>query len=577
MNDNPNINPEDIDLDEEIDDVLERDIEGPSELYKEMKQNIGICQNCGKAFEQGFRTDKKTGKRYFNKYKYCYDCRHKMNRSLPKEKVVSIKYNPYEWQKKFHASKAKYKVVSGAARTGKDYSFDKEFDEKFVNMLNEDRPYSLIPRVHGWVVGPTYKLLAQIERNFMGDFPRELVVNYDKENHVIETINGGLIEFRSADDPDSLVSVGLDICYITEAARIKQLDVVIGNITDRIESPGRGPNGDGGLLLVNSSPRGRTYFNTICKWGEIESPSHRPFWETWYVSRWDNPSFAAKRYKYKNSQTGKWDRETPERAGDRTYEEDLMLSRSDRQYREDILGLPSDQDGSQFPNFREYAVIDKPNLPKEELKEYKQRILTPVPGYTYSIGFDPAKYIDGSCLTVYCENTGEAVQMKKLQNVAFSVQINVYIKELVEKWNHAIVRYGKTGLGEALEDLFIQAGLSYIAYPEQGHNKEKLVENLTTLVKSGRFKIHNLDDTTELAIREFEDYIYEMSPKNQTIVYHNGTVGFHDDFVSSSYFATADVVSGNTEDLVNSTFDMNDFKLLQNKYNTNKRMAGSFF
>ena len=31
-----------------------------------------------------------------------------------------------------------------------------------------------------------------------------------------------------------------------------------------------------------------------------------------------------------------------------------------------------------------------------------------------------------------------------------------------------MVRYGKTGLGEALEDLFIMAGIAAEAYPEQG-------------------------------------------------------------------------------------------------------------
>lgn len=259
-----------------------------SKLYEETKKNTGICQECGQPFVQGYRINPKTKEKMFNKYKFCSKCRSKLDKkNTEKEKQVAIKYNPYPWQKKFHASKARFKVVSGAARSGKDYSFDKEFTEDFVDMLNEDRDYSLIPRVHGWIVGPTYKILAQIERNFMKNFPRELVESYDKESHVIETINGGLIEFRSADDPDSLVSVGLDIVYITEAARIKDFDIVIGNLTDRIESPGRGKNGRGGYVLINSSPRGRTYFNEVCKWGVQGGPKQRPEWETWYISRWD--------------------------------------------------------------------------------------------------------------------------------------------------------------------------------------------------------------------------------------------------------------------------------------------------
>lgn len=553
--------------------------EGSSPGLSELKKNTCICADCGKPFEQGFRINEKTGDKIFNKYKYCPKCRNKkIKTGEEKQRNVSIRYNPYPWQKKFHASKARFKVVSGAARSGKDYSFDKEFTTKFVDMLNEDRSYSLIPRVHGWVVGPTYKILSQIERNFMSNFPRELVVNYDKETHTIDTINGGLIEFRSADDPDSLVSVGLDICYITEAARVKQFDVVIGNITDRLDSPGRGPNGTGGLMLINSSPRGRTFFNEVCKWGIEGGSKQRPDWETWYISRWDNPTFADRRYKVFDKRIGKWVErgDDPYLANERTYEEDLMLSRSDRQYREDILGIPSDEEGSQFPNFREDAVIDRPNLSKEDFKVYKQQLKTPDPYYTYSIGYDPAKQIDGAWICVYCENTGEVVEWLKLEKVPYSVQINVYIKQLVQKWNYAMVRYGKTGLGEALEDIFKLAGIAYIAYPEQGKNKEKLVENLTTLVKSGRFKVHNVDDISEAAIRQFEDYVYDISDKGRTIIYHNGTKGQHDDAVSASYFAVADVVVNTVEEAVN-FYDSKNMMFVQSKSMVSKKFNGGFY
>ena len=563
-----------------MDEIEEHIIYGKSKLLEEMKKNSAICPECGKVFEQGFRVDKRTGEKIFNKYKYCPKCRMKIAKKNEGNKIttVAIKYNPYPWQKKFHASKARFKVVSGAARSGKDYSFDKEFDMKFVDMLNEDRSYSLIPRVHGWIIGPTYKLLSQIERNFMHNFPRELVVNYDKENHVIETVNGGLIEFRSADDPDSLVSVGLDICYITEAARIKQFDVVIGNLTDRLDSPGRGPNGTGGLMLINSSPRGRTFFNEVCKWGIEGSSKQRPDWETWYISRWDNPVFADRRYKVFDKRIGKWVErgDDPYLANERTYEQDLMLSRSDRQYREDILGIPSDEEGSQFPNFRGYAEIEKPILDKTQMREYIRKIRTPEPNFTYSIGYDPAKQVDGAWIVVYCEQTGEVVELIKLENVSYSVQINIHIKQLVKKWNYAMVRYGKTGLGEALEDLFKLAGIAYIAYPEQGKNKEKLVENLTTLVKEGKFKIHNVDDIAEAAIRQFEDYGYSISTQAKTITYGNMTHGQHDDAVSASYFAVADINIDSIEEATN-FYDLNNMFFISNKNTASTKIKGGFY
>ena len=554
--------------------------EGPSKLYEETQKNIGICQECGKNFSQGFRINDKTGEKIFNKYKYCPKCRSILKKNNSSQKNISIKYNQYEWQKKVHASKARFKVVSGGARIGKDRCYTMEFTSKFIEMLNETRDYTYVPKVHGWIIAPTYKLAGQLQREIMNTFPRELVINYDKDNYSIETINGGLIEFRSADDPDSLVSVGLDIVWITEAARIKQLDVVIGNITDRLDSPGRGPNGTGGLLLVNSSPRGRTYFNEICKWGIINGPKQRPNWETWYVSRWENPHFANLRYKVFDDRIYKWvDRgDDPYLKDKRTYEEDLRLSRSERQYAEDIDGIPSDEDGSQFINFRKKAVIDRPyNITHEQFLEYKRQISTPIPYYTYSIGYDPAKSIDGAWILVYCEQTGEVVELRKLEGIKYSDQINNYIKPLVEKWNYAIVRYGRTGLGEALEDLFVLAGITAIGYAEQGKNKEKLVENLTSLVNDGKFKIHNINDLAEEAIRQFEDYGYSISEKGKTIVYSNMTSGGHDDVVSAGYFAVADVVINSVDEMLNSSFDENNFFVIKNKNNDLTGTGGGFF
>lgn len=558
-----------------MDDILE----GKSILAEETKKNTGVCQDCGRIFTQGFRIDSKTGQKKFNKYKYCPQCRKIITKKNEvKTAKVSIKYQPYPWQQKFHNSSKRFKVISGAARTGKDRSCTMEFTNKFIQMLNEDRDYTYVPKVHGWIIAPTYRLAGQLLREIMNTFPRELVVNYDKESYSIDTINGGLIEFRSADDPDSLVSVGLDIVWITEAARIKQFDIVIGNITDRLDSPGRGPNGTGGLLLVNSSPRGRTFFNEVCRWGIEGGKKQRPNWESFYVSRWDNPYFADLRNKVYDERIGKWVERgnDPYLANLRTYEEDLMLSRSDRQYREDILGLPSDDAGTQFPNFREQAVIDKPFVSKDELRQYIQDIKTPKPYYTYSIGYDPAKSIDGACVVVYCEQTGEIVELMQLEKIPYNVQINVYIKDLVKKWNYAIVRYGKTGLGEALEDIFKLAGIVYIAYPEQGRNKEKLVENLTTLIKSDKFKIHNISDIAEKAIRQFEDYGFDISDKGKTITYSNMTAGGHDDFVSASYFAVADVTAGNVDEMVNFYSD-NNFFISANKYNIKSAVKNGFF
>lgn len=533
------------------------------ELETTDSTKISECEVCGFNFSQEKYYDKKTKEYKYSDYKRCPNCR-KDIRSNPSgiaEKNLTIKYTPYPWQKRFHASKAQKKVISGAARSGKDRASTMEFTDKFIQMLNEDRDHTYVPKVHGWIIAPTYKLAGQLMREIFNTFPKELVENFKREEYSIETINGGLIEFRSADDPDSLVSVGLDIVWITEAARIKDLEIVIGNIEDRLSSPGRGINGEGGFLLINSSPRGRTYFNTLCKWGNINSPTWRPGWETFYISRWDNPHFAAKRYQVLPN--------------GRTYEEDLKLSRSERQYNEDILGIPSDEEGTQFPNFRDNAVIEKAEIKTDNLKEFKRTLQTPDPTHTYSIGYDPAKQIDGAWVVVYDETDGKVVEFEKYEKMNYREQIVLRVASLARKWNYAIVRYGKTGVGEALEPFFIEAGLEYIAYPEQGRNKERLVENLGTLIKTNRFKIYNVDDLSEEAIRQFEDYGYSMTEKGN-ITYSNMTSGGHDDAVSGSYFAVADVEIQTTE-LYEEYSAKDAISLIKNSNVMNKHIGNSFF
>ena len=44
--------------------------------------------------------------------------------------------------------KARCKVISGAARSGKDRATTMEFINFFVSMLNEDRDYTYVPKVH---------------------------------------------------------------------------------------------------------------------------------------------------------------------------------------------------------------------------------------------------------------------------------------------------------------------------------------------------------------------------------------------------------------------------------------------
>ena len=95
-------------------------------------------------------------------------------------------------------------------------------------------------------------------------------------------------------------------------------------------------------------------------------------------------------------------------------------------------------------------------------------------------------------------------------------------------------------------------------------------------MKSGKFKIHNVNDTAEIAIRQFEDYGYDISEKGKTIVYRNMTAGGHDDAVSASYFAVADIVVNEVEEAAN-FYSEDNFVLLNNSFSKKNDIKGGFY
>ena len=79
-----------------------------------------------------------------------------------------------------------------------------------------------------------------------------------------------------------------------------------------------------------------------------------------------------------------------------------------------------------------------------------------------------------------------------------------------------------------------------------------------------------------MAVRQFEDYGYDVSEKARTITYGNMTAGQHDDAVSASYFAVADIVVDSLEEAVK-FYDSENMMFIKNKQTMNRTIPGSFY
>lgn len=478
------------------------------------KDKYTICKGCNIQFSQDW--DGSVGK--YSSYALCPECRKKASKQ--KTETYVIDYTPFPYQMEMHNSDARFKLIAGAIRTGKDYSMTFELVKYTFACANEERPATMIPKVRAWIVAPSEAIATEDFTQLRRIIPRELIADWNKTTKSLLTKNGVLYEVKSAYDPESLVGVGLDAVLITEAARIKDLEDVWSNIEGRLNSADRGMRGKGGIALINSSPLGANFFYKMYLWGYDGNPDKDPQWQSFKWQHWDNP---------KNAEKG----DELQKNG-KTYRENLEIRMSSERYRQDYLAEFIIGGNSVFPDFEANCFVKPPSENKEEfIKRWRE----PKANYTYTIGFDPALVNDGSIIWIREDNTGNIVYMADLSGKDIETQCDE-IQRLSKFYNYAVVKFGRTGLGMTIETLFANRGVPCVPYDEQGNNKSRYVENLAIAIRAGQ--LHILDDNSKIVSQvkyEFDDYTREV--KNGKTVYHNATNNGHDDHISAAYFLFA--------------------------------------
>jgi hypothetical protein len=141
-------------------------------------------------------------------------------------------------------------VLACGARSGKDrVSVRLAFVIAVILALVRARNgCTLIPRVNVWVVAPRYSLLRQWWEELLEVVPQEMITGRQKLRS-LSLVGGIVISLKSADRPEMLVSEGVDILVVTEAARVGSNSVWYESLLPRLASPGRFA-----LALVNSTP-----------------------------------------------------------------------------------------------------------------------------------------------------------------------------------------------------------------------------------------------------------------------------------------------------------------------------------
>ena len=160
----------------------------------------------------------------------------------------------------------------------------------------------------------------------------------------------------------------------------------------------------------------------------------------------------------------------------------------------------------------------------------------PEPFETYTIGYDPASKGDGKPCIIR-NSRGKVVKIDTMNSLGWDAQwdrIALYSR----LYNGAHCNFGQTGVGETIESQLTKRGVTNSPIPEQGRNKEKLVEDFAVIVEQQWCEI----PWSQEAENQLKDYQMILRP-GQSTQYHNGQDSEYDDIVSGLYFCFSDFQS----------------------------------
>lgn len=502
-------------------------------------EKISKCQKCGNKFEQMFYSAQN---RYSN-FKLCPSCRRKI--ALEKQQgtkeveqtIATLPFKPFPWQKKAleDFEKCRFMVIDAGNRAGKDRMTIMTGIKYFVDCLAENRHVDkpdMVPPVLWWQIAPTEKMAKQNWRELKKYMPKQWVVACSDSTYTMETIGGGVIEVRSAYDPESLVGVGLDLVTITEAARIADLEAVWANLEARLNSPGRGREIDRkgkkyglGKAIINSSPLGKNYFYKMFRFGQQGSDEYSSNWISYQLSWRANPFMDELA-----------DQIVHTKFGDMTYEEDLRRKIGDRLFRQNYLADFLAMDGTVFKDFEEKCVknLFDMGMNKQQRDEYAKKWYEPVPFHSYRIGYDPAtgSSTDTPAVIVRDMDTNNIVQVIDLYGKNYDEQWDE-IAFVSRKYNYAPCAWLRTG-HTAVENQLAKRGVVEIPLDEQAGNKAKYIQSLERAIQNE--DVHILLDGTDTV----QTLVLEMCDYTEKAGKYSNEHQEHDDFVSAMYAAYFD-------------------------------------
>lgn len=170
-------------------------------------------------------------------------------------------YDPHRFQVRAHRLGHRFVAATAGVRGGKTRWGAAEFVRRIARDMRDKAGRRVVgtgrrrrARLHYWVVSPTSDLLKEPIRYLFESIPSAWIERFYHDDNSLWLKGDILIEFKSADRPETLVSVGLDGIWIDEGPRLKA-DAWRGQLRSRLTD-------QNGWCIATGSPMGRNWFYT---------------------------------------------------------------------------------------------------------------------------------------------------------------------------------------------------------------------------------------------------------------------------------------------------------------------------
>lgn len=330
-----------------------------------------------------------------------------------------------------------------------------------------------------WWVAPTYKLAAvgwRMIRKLSRTIPG---VEIRKVDRMVVFPNGGEVQVRSADDPDSLRGEGLDLVVLDECAFIAEaawLEALRPALSDR----------EGKAMFI-STPKRRNWFFRL--YGAGLTDNGNGMWHSWQLPTSDNPYIKAEEIA----------------AARENLPEDI--------FNQEYLAAFLEGEGQVFRNIT--ACMNAPLDAKPEEHE----------GHNVVFGVDWGKQSDFTAISIGCVDCHVELDRDRFNKIDYAFQ-RKRLQVLSDKWNPTNIMVETNAMGDPIFEELQRAGLPVTGFQTTATSKPPLIENLALALEREEWQFQ--DDP--IWTSELEAYERKVASTTGRSTY-SAPEGLHDDTV----------------------------------------------